>query len=603
MTRELRGIGVSPGVTCAPALVLRWEFPAVPDRTVRADQAEVEVRRLHQAVEHTVAALTELGERVLRRAGPEEARIFDAQILMAQDRDFLAGVETLIRNNHFSAETAYEFKALEQRNAWSNTPMLRERLADLHAIQLRMLNQLLGRSEPELWGMPSDEQVIVVARELSPGLTVQLDREHVVGLVSEEGTRTSHAAILAHSLGIPAVMGVTGALAQIPSGAMILLDGQSGTLVLDPTRSELEDAKTQVSRRHKLELQLEAVVEQPAATPEGRPIMLMGNVDLPEEIEAAVRLGAQGVGLLRTEFLLTGRATLPTEDEQAEYFRRVALAFPEQTVVIRSFDLGGDKFPAAFKAPFEANPFLGWRSIRVCLDEPEVFRPQIRAVLRAAAGRDIQLMLPLVTRVEEVLAAREMVDEEAEGLRRAGVRAAHAVPVGVMIETPAAVLMLDRLAEVSAFFSVGTNDLTQYTMAVDRGNARMADRFTPHHPSIVRQLHQVAEMGRTAGIPVSVCGEMASEALTAVLLLGLGYDRLSVSPPALPLVKWVTRTVPEAAAQRAAEAARQARSADEVAEVLRSVVGEFLDVRLVDTHATLPGRGRVATFRPEQGMG
>ena len=329
MTRELRGIGVSPGVTCAPALVLRWEFPAVPDRTVRADQAEVEVRRLHQAVEHTVAALTELGERVLRRAGPEEARIFDAQILMAQDRDFLAGVETLIRNNHFSAETAYEFKALEQRNAWSNTPMLRERLADLHAIQLRMLNQLLGRSEPELWGMPSDDQVIVVARELSPGLTVQLDREHVVGLVSEEGTRTSHAAILAHSLGIPAVMGVTGALAQIPSGAMILLDGQSGTLVLDPTRSELEDAKTQVSRRHKLELQLEAVVEQPAATPEGRPITLMGNVDLPEEIEAAVRLGAQGVGLLRTEFLLTGRATLQTEDEQAEYCRRVALAFPE----------------------------------------------------------------------------------------------------------------------------------------------------------------------------------------------------------------------------------------------------------------------------------
>jgi phosphoenolpyruvate-protein phosphotransferase (PTS system enzyme I) len=594
VTRSLRGIGVSPGVACAPALVLRWEFPAVPDRAVRAEQVDAEVRRLRDAVEHTVAQLQELGERVLRRAGPEEARIFDAQIMMVQDGEFLASVETLIRNNQLSAETAYEFKALELRNAWSNKPRLRERLADLHAIQLRMLNYLLGKLDPELWSMPADDQVIVVAHELSPGLTVQLDRDHVVGLVSEEGTRTSHAAILAHSLGIPAVMGVTGALAQVPDGATILIDGQSGTVVLDPTRGELEDAKTQVSRRHKLELQLEGIVDQPAVTPEGRPILIMGNVDLPEEIEPAVRQGAQGVGLLRTEFLLTGRAELPSEEEQTQYFRRVALAFPEQTVVIRSFDLGGDKFPAAFKAPYEANPFLGWRSIRVCLDEPEVFRPQIRAVLRAAAGRDIQLMLPLVTRVDEVVAARAMVDEEAEALRRSGIRAAPSVPVGVMIETPAAVLMLDRLAEVSAFFSVGTNDLTQYTMAVDRGNARLADRFTPHDPSIVRQLHQVAALGRQANLPVSVCGEMASEALSAVLLLGLGYERLSVSPPALALVKWVIRTVPDSAARAAAEAALQAGSAQEVTEVLRKAVGEFLDVRLVDTHATLPGRGRVA---------
>jgi phosphotransferase system enzyme I (PtsI) len=372
---------------------------------------------------------------------------------------------------------------------------------------------------------------------------------------------------------------------------MLLLDGQSGTVVLDPTRDELDDAKTQVSRRHKLELQLEGVVEQPAVTPSGRPILLMGNVDLPEEIEPALRMGAQGVGLLRTEFLLTGRATLPTEDEQAEYFRRVSHAFPDRTVIIRSFDLGGDKFPAAFKAPFEANPFLGWRSIRVCLDEPEVFRPQVRAVLRAAAGRDVQLMLPLVITVEEVTEALAIVAEEAEALRRAGVRAAATVPVGVMIETPASVLIADRLAEVSAFFSVGTNDLTQYTLAVDRGNARLADRFTPHHPAIVRQLHRVVEVGRAANLPVSVCGEMASEALSAVLLIGLGYDRLSVSPPALPLVKWVLRTVPEEAAQQAAAEALAAASAAEVSAALRRVVGEYIDVRLLDPHSALPRRG------------
>jgi phosphoenolpyruvate-protein phosphotransferase (PTS system enzyme I) len=597
--RIIRGIGVSPGVAVAPALIMQWDFPEVPDRSVRADQVEDEVRRLREAVDEVVGHLHELGQKVLRRAGPEEARIFDAQILMAQDEDFLNSVETLIRKNQHSAETAYEFKALELRNQWSGAARLRERLADLNAIQLRIINRLLGRSGTELGAISPDEQVIVVAHELSPGLTVQLDREHVVGLVSEEGTRTAHAAILAHSLGIPAVMGAVGALARIPDGTMLLLDGQSGVIVLDPTRDELDDAKTQVSRRHRLELQLEGIVDQPSVTPSGRAILLQGNVDLPEEIEAAQRLGAQGVGLLRTEFLLTGRATLPTEDEQAEYFRRVALAFPGHTIVIRSFDLGGDKFPVAFKSSPEANPFLGWRSIRVCLDEPEVFRPQVRAVLRAAAARDVQLMLPLVTRVEEVLEARAIVEEEAAKLKAAGVRAAETVPVGVMVETPAAVMIADRLAEVSAFFSVGTNDLTQYTMAVDRGNARLADRFTPHHPSIVRQLRQVVEVGRAAGLPVSVCGEMASEALSAVLLIGLGYERLSVSPPALPLVKWVVRTVPEDAARRAADAALAASSAEEVSAALRETVGEFIDVRLLDPSSALPGRGRVGSLRPQ----
>jgi phosphoenolpyruvate-protein phosphotransferase (PTS system enzyme I) len=600
--RLLRGIGVSPGVAWAPALVMRWDFPQVPDRTVTAGEIEGEVRRLREAVDYVVSHLQDLGARVLQRAGPEESRIFDAQILMAQDEEFLKSVETLIRNNLFSAETAYEFRALELRQHWSGAARLRDRLADLHAIQMRMIQRLLGRTDTELWSIPPDEQVIVVAHELSPGLTVQLDRDHVVGLVSEEGTRTAHAAILAHSLNIPAVFGVPGALAAIPDGAMLLIDGQSGAIVLDPNRDELEDARVQVSRRQRLELQLEGIVGQPAVTPAGRAITLMGNVDLPEEIEAAVRHGAQGVGLLRTEFLITGRAVLPSEDEQTDYFRRVARAFPDQTVIIRSFDLGGDKFPAAFKAPSEANPFLGWRSIRVCLDEPEVFRPQIRAVLRAAAGYDLQLMLPLITTVQEVQEARDMVAEEARALAAAGVPAAPSVPVGVMIETPAAVLMVDRLAEVSAFFSVGTNDLTQYTMAVDRGNARLANRFNPHDPSIVRQLHRVAEVGKTAGLPVSVCGEMASEPLSAVLLLGLGYDRLSVSPPALPLVKWVIRTVPEESARQAASAALAAADADDVSRVLREAVGEYIDVRLLDPHSALPGRGRVASLPPGKSM-
>lgn len=600
----LRGVGVSPGVAFGPALVMRLDFPEVPDRAVPASQVESEVRRLREAVDRVVASLKELGQRVYERAGPEESRIFDAQIEMAKDEYFIQSVEQLIRNNAMSAETAYEFKALEVRNLWSNSPSarLRERLADLHAIQMRMLYRLLGRTVDEVWSIAPDEQVIVVAKELSPGLTVQLDREHVVGLVSEEGTRTSHAAILAHSLGIPAVMGAVGAMTWIPDGRTLLLDGQAGTVVIEPTFAELEDAKVQVSRRRRLELELETVAGEPAETPEGTPILLMGNVDLPEEIEAAVRFGAEGVGLLRTEFLLTGRTSLPTEDEQTDYFRRVASAFPEQTIILRSFDLGGDKFPASFQAPPEANPFLGWRSIRVCLDQPEVFRVQLRAVLRAAVDRDIQLMLPLVTRVEEVLQAKELMAEEAEALRREGIRAAASVPVGVMIETPAAVIIADQLAEVSAFFSVGTNDLTQYTLAVDRGNARLAERFTPHHPAVIRQLKQIIDVGASSGVPVSVCGEMASEGLSVVLLVGLGYRRLSVAPPALPLVKWAIRTVPEAAARHAAQEALRAPTADGVLDALRTVVGKYVDLRLLDPQAALPGRARVASLPPDSGL-
>ena len=599
-TRRFRGVGVSPGIAWAPALVVRTEFPEVPDRAVRPDQVEGEVQRLRAAAAEVAAHLEALGQRVRERAGEEESRIFDAQILMVQDDHFLAEVEHLIRNNQLSAETAYEFKALELRVQWSGSSSahLRDRLADLHAIQIRMLHRLIGIDDESLWAVPDDEQVIVVARELSPGLTVQLDREHVVGLVSEEGTRTSHAAILAHSLGIPAVMGVQGAIDRIRPGTILLLDGQSGHVLLDPNTAELEEAKVQVSRRHKLEFQLDAVLHEPARTPGGRELLLQGNVDLPDEIESAVRHGARGVGLLRTEFLLTGRATLPTEDEQTEYFRRVSRAFPREPIVIRSYDLGGDKFPAAFKASPEANPMLGWRSIRVCLDEPEIFRPQVRAVLRAAVTGRIHLMLPLVTRVDEVLQAREIVAEEAAALARDGIPAAADVPVGVMIETPAAVLIADRLAEVSAFFSIGTNDLTQYTLAIDRGNARLAHRFTAHHPAVVRQLADILAAGAGAGLPVSVCGELASEPLGVVLLLGLGFDRLSVAPPALTLVKWVARTVPDEDARAAARHALAARSSDDVDAALADAVRDHLDLRLLDPNAALPGRGSGATLRP-----
>ncbi len=597
--RLLRGIGVSPGIAFGTAQIVRLDVPDVPNRAIAPADVEAEVARLRRAVAEVSRALGALRDKVRERAGQEESHIFDAQILMAQDEQFLGEVEQLIRQNLLSAETAYEFKALEVRNLWagSGNALLRDRLADLSAIHNRMLRQLLGRDDDELGDLGGDQRVIVVARELSPGLTVQLDRDRVVGLVSEEGTRTSHAAILAHSLGIPAVMGATGALDRIRSGTVLLLDGQAGTIILDPTRAELERAKALEVRRRRLELELEAAITQAPITPDGVQLVLMGNVDLPDEIIPAAQQGAQGVGLLRTEFLVTGRAALPTEDEQMDYFRRVSDAFPTYPVVVRTFDLGGDKFPAAFRAPPEANPFLGWRSIRVCLDHPEIFRPQLRAILRAAADPRLEVMLPLVTRLEEVLETRELLLEEALNLGREGVRAAASVPVGVMIETPAAALIAEVLAPHCAFFSVGTNDLVQYTLAVDRGNARLADRFTPHHPAVLRQLRAILEAGRAAGIPVSVCGEMASDPLSVVLLIGLGYRTLSVAPPALPLVKWVVRMIPCAVAEQAAADALAASRAADATEALRAAVTAHVDARLLDLAAALPSRTTKTTLR------
>jgi len=597
--RLLKGIGVSPGIAMGPTLTVRWALPEVPHRVVPRTQVEKEIRRLRAALKDVRGQLGELRARAADRAGVDEARIFDAQILMLEDKEFIGGIEALIRENHLTAEKAFEFKTLEVRDLWTaaGNPLLKERLADLTGVAIRVIQHLMHRRRrADIWDGIA-EPSILVARELSPGLTVQLDRDHVVGLISEEGTRTSHAAILAHSLGIPAIFGLRGAVARIPAGTRVILDGTRGTVLLDPTPAEVEEAERTDTRRRELAARLEEAVAQPSVTVDGMHIALRGNVDLPDEVEAAKAHGAEGVGLLRTEFLITGHSGLPSEDDQTEYFRRVGEAFAGHPVVIRTYDLGGDKFPAPFRGPPEANPFLGWRAIRVCLDEPEMFRTQIRAVLRAAATTNLQLMIPLVTRLDEVERTREMMHEEAARLESAGIPIGKSVPLGVMVETPAAAVLADRLAEISDSLSVGTNDLTQYTLVVDRGNARLADRFTPHDPSVLRLLKLVAEAARAAGKPASVCGEMASEPLSAFLLLGLGYETLSVAPPALPLIKWLIRQVTTAQARAAADAALAARSAELALDILRFALAEAVDLTLLDPDARLPAGRRSGSLK------
>jgi phosphotransferase system enzyme I (PtsI) len=582
-SRLLYGIGVSSGVATGPAVVLRRELPDVPARVVPPDAVEAEVGRLYEAVRVVRAGLEMLRARARERVGPEEAKIFDAQILMLEDQELLGAAEKLIRENQLTAERAFEFTALEVRALWANSgsSLLRDKLADLSGVLLRVLYQLLGR--------PDDEQVpgvgrpaVVVTRELTPGLTLQFEREHVVGFVSEEGTRTAHAAILARSLGIPCIMGLSGALEEIPPNAELVIDGTRGTVLVSPSPEEIDEAQSVETRRHELAEELERSLDLPAVTADGVPLTLRGNLDLPEELDLLARNGAEGIGLLRTEFLVVGRATLPDEEEQLEYFRRVARRLSGQPVTVRSYDVGGDKFPAAFRIPAEPNPFLGWRALRVCLDRPEVFIPQLRALLRARLDGDIRLMLPLVIDLEEVTRTRELITQVRGALRKDGVRHADDLPLGVMVETPAAVALADQLVAQCDFVSVGTNDLTQYTLAIDRGNARLAHRFTGFHPAVLRLLAQLADAARKSGTPFSVCGEMASEPLGAFLLLGLGYRELSVAPTALPVVRWLIRRLRVADAEGPARAALDATGPAEALEVLESGLAGSVDLELFD---------------------
>ncbi|HKI95716.1 MAG TPA: phosphoenolpyruvate--protein phosphotransferase [Gemmatimonadales bacterium] len=582
--RVLHGVGVSPGIAVGPAVVLQWDLPDVPHRVVPEQNVEAEVHRLHEAMAAVQRYLQELRERAEERIGPEEAKIFDAQLMMLQDQEFLGGVERLIRENQLTAERAFEFKALEVRALWANSAnsLLRQRTADLSGVQIRVLQQLLGHTDGELLDASDGRPAIVFTQELAPGLTVQFEREHVIGFASAEGTRTSHGAILARSLGIPCVMGLVGGLERVRNGMEVILDGTNGTVVVDPTPEEIEHARQQEVRRQALHHELEQEVGRPAETKDGVAVTLRGNLDLPEELDQIAQHGAAGVGLLRTEFLMVGRTSLPDEDEQYRYFRRVAERFSGYPVVIRSFDVGGDKFPAAFRIVPEPNPFLGWRALRVCLDHPEIFMTQIRALLRARMHGDVQLMLPLVIELDEVAHTRQLVAEAAGQLQQEGVPAAQDLPVGVMVETPAAVEVLDQLLDASDFVSIGTNDLTQYTLAVDRGNARLARRFTPFHPGVVRMLKRVIDAGREARIPVSVCGELASEPLGAFLLIGLGCTTLSVSPSALPLIRWLVRRITKEGAQLAAAEALQGTGASRIVRVLERHVAEHVDLRLLD---------------------
>jgi phosphotransferase system enzyme I (PtsI) len=564
------GMPASPGIVIGPVHLLLWEVPDVPHRIVGDDSVPSEIERLHAAIDRAKERLAQVKLRAEKHAGPEEAAIFDVQISILSDHELIERVESLIRQN-MSAETAFDLVMIDWRQHFAkhSQSMIRERVGDLADVQIRVLSLLLGLPDHDPVDVPKGANAILVTHDLTPSLTVQLDREAIAAIATDAGTRTSHVAILARSLGLPAIVGLRDATTRLRAGEQVILDGSSGLILRQPTPAQIEAYTDRAMREAADEVGLRDLVNAEPVTLDGVRIVLRANVDLPEDAEYAARSGAEGVGLMRTEFLVVGRASMPDEEEQYRAYTKVVSAFDNHPVVIRTFDMGGDKLPVG-GYPTEANPFLGWRAIRMCLDEAELFKTQLRALLRAAMHGDVRIMLPLIVTVDEVRQARRLLEEAASELDARGVEYRHDLPLGIMVETPAAAVAADTLAHDVAFFSIGTNDLVQYTLAVDRGNANLASRFTPLHPAVLRLIRRIVEVGGHHGLEVSVCGEMASQPLMAFALIGLGVRQLSVAARSVPLVKRIVRGVSARVATDAADAALATQTAHEAESALRS---------------------------------
>lgn len=536
MSERLKGIGASPGRVVGPAHRVVWDIPRVAHRTIEPAEVEAELRKFRNALAQAADGIARLRDGTAESVGELEANIFEPQLVMLQDPELIDGTEAYIRDNRLSAARAFDWQMFEIRSRFLDTAhaMVVDRLADLRDVRFRVLSHLLDW-EAQSANAPADEAYVLMADELTPSMVVGLDRQRVLGLVTAAGSRGSHVAILARSLAVPAVMGLGRELERVGEGDRVVIDGVAGDVIIEPDAGELARFEADTVRISDRRRRIEELHDQPTLSRDGRRIRLLANLDRPSDAAAARKAGAEGVGLFRTEFLVIAHASIPAEEEQYEAYRSVVEAFPSSEVVLRTFDLGGDKFPIFLEMPQEENPYLGWRAIRVCLDMPDLFRNQLRAATRASRHGDLRILLPLVVSVDEVTRTRDLLDEATGGLGEDGEAAR--IPVGVMVETPAAVETIDLLAPHVDFFSLGTNDLTQYTLAADRGNSRLADLYDPLHPALIRMYRRLRDTAGEFDVPVSVCGALASDPAGVCVLLGLGYDTLSVPVYSLPEVK------------------------------------------------------------------
>ncbi|HSU56867.1 MAG TPA: phosphoenolpyruvate--protein phosphotransferase [Candidatus Dormibacteraeota bacterium] len=563
--KTFKGIPVSSGVCRGKILVIGRTRPGISRRTLADGEINDEINRLEKALIHTRQQILEVQRKVSEKMGAQEGSIFDAHLLVLEDRTLLDEVVRVIQTERVNAEFAFHIVAERYAATLAaiDDDYLRERATDMRDVTTRVLNNLLGL-EPEVDLRNLKEPCIIISHDLTPSNTAQLDKHHVLGFGTDVGSKTSHTAIMARSLRIPAVVGLKDVSSQLETGDYALLDGLNGVLIVNPTDQSLFEYGEITRHQDSLQEKLRDIITKPAVTLDGHRVLLSANIEQAADAREVVAAGGEGVGLFRTEYLFLNRERPPGEEQQFEAYHAAAEALKPASLVIRTLDLGGDKFISELAMPTELNPFLGWRAIRYCLQEPEMFREQLRAILRASIHGNVKMMYPMISGLEEVKQANEMVEQCKAELRAKGVAFDENIEIGAMIETPSAVIVADSLAKHLKFFSIGTNDLIQYSLAVDRMNEKIAYLYEPTHPAIVRLIKATVDAAHARNIPVSVCGEMASEPILAPLLLGLGVDELSAAPALVPPVKFLIRRLKLSEAQECAKFALGCESAAEI---------------------------------------
>ncbi len=565
-----KGIPVSPGVAIHRAVVLNAEEQAIPRRRIAPAQVPDELGRLQQALDNSRRDVEQLREQTAATIGEDLAKIFSAHLMMLQDEHLVEQFRRKIKRDLVTAEFAVYavMRSLADKFRQMENQYVRERVHDVWDLERRVLRHLIGRTRAELEQLA--HEAVVIAHDLTPSQTAALDKSKIKAVATDIGGRTSHTAILAHALGIPAIVGLEDATTNVTPGDTVIIDGNRGVVIIDPDAAKLMEYRQYVKRIVELETSLDELATLAAVTTDDTAITLMANIEFPYEIQAALDKGAAGIGLYRTEFLYLASTQPPTEEQQYEAYLQAIEALGGKPLTIRTLDLGADKFNVNGPSDHvERNPFLGCRSIRFCLQNLPLFKTQLRAILRASATGPIRIMFPLITSVMELRQAKMVLNDVAEDLEELGVHSGQDIPVGIMIEVPSAALQARTLAQEVDFFSIGTNDLIQYTLAVDRGNERIANLYSGAHPAVIQLIKEVARAGQRAKIEVSLCGEMAGEPEYVMLLLGLGLRSLSVTPPAILEVKKIIRSVTIAQCRQVARRAGGFESEREVLNYLR----------------------------------
>lgn len=568
----MQGIAASPGIAIGKVYLFKKETLDIDSKPIEEGKIYDEIKRFEEAKDKTRKQLEAIQKSISETLSKEEFEIFTAHMMMVNDPTLSYSVERYITVNKLNAEAALDKSINEIWEMFQSMDddYIKDRAIDIRDVGTKMLYNLAGREMASLAKL--DDEVIVVSTDLTPSDTAQMDTEKVLGFVTDLGGKTSHTAIIARSLEIPAVIGLRDATTLLRGGEMAIVDGNKGIVIFNPTIDQIEHFNLLKKNYQVGKKELQELRTLPAMTLDGRKVEMAANIGMTRDVKSALKNGAEGIGLFRTEFLFMDRATFPSEDDQFNAYRLVVEQMEGRPVIIRTLDIGGDKNIGYMDFPKETNPYLGWRAIRMCLDRPEILKNQLRAILRASHYGNLRVMYPMIISIEEIRKANQILNEAKNELSKNGTPFDNNIQVGIMVETPAAALNAESLIEEVDFISIGTNDLTQYTLAVDRGNEAIAHLYQPMHPAVLKLIKIVIEASHNAGKWVGMCGEMAGDASAAIVLLGMGLDEFSMSAGSIPNIKKIIRGISYKKAKCVADCVLSMTSSEEIVQYLDDLV-------------------------------